>query len=149
LIANILNAEGCSELKQFVKENIKAVLAEKKILLSTAFTALLQTLKDDPELVNLIYSISSANDGEQHKDNNAIKYIEVNKHKILNLAEKNYENLVEALTNDAIATATTSSNPTLLLPLPSSVFQNLTNQNSTYRKEDPQSFHDSKGDIAE
>jgi hypothetical protein len=33
---------------------------------------------------------------------------------ILDLAEKHYENLVEALTNNAIATA--SSNPKLALP---------------------------------
>jgi hypothetical protein len=47
-----------------------------------SFTALLQTLKSDPQMVNLIYSIVTANDGEQHKDNNndnVIKYLESNK----------------------------------------------------------------------
>ncbi len=40
-----------------------------------------------------------------NKDNNIniTKYLEFNKDRILDLAEKNYENLVEALTNDAIA----------------------------------------------
>jgi hypothetical protein len=60
-------------------------------------------------MVNIIYKIQTANDGEQHKDSNnndnAIKYFESNKDKILGLAEKNYENLIEVLTNNAIATA--------------------------------------------
>jgi hypothetical protein len=34
----------------------------------------------------------------------------------LALIEKNYENLVEALTNDSISRSATSSNPTLSLP---------------------------------
>jgi hypothetical protein len=58
-------------------------------------------------MVKLIQNIPSANDVEQHKDNNnsITKYLESNKDKILDLAKKNYENLVEALTNNAIATA--------------------------------------------
>jgi hypothetical protein len=39
---------------QFIKENIKEVLSDNKILMSTAFAALLQTLKADPQMVNLI-----------------------------------------------------------------------------------------------
>jgi hypothetical protein len=35
---------------------------------------------------------------------------------MLNLAEKNYENFLEALTNNAIATATSPSNPILSVP---------------------------------
>jgi predicted DNA-binding protein YlxM (UPF0122 family) len=69
LIANILNGKGYSKLKQIVKENVKAAVLENRKLISVSFTALLQTLKDDPELVNLIYSSSTANNGEQHKDN--------------------------------------------------------------------------------
>ncbi|MCC2649472.1 MAG: hypothetical protein K0S67_540 [Nitrososphaeraceae archaeon] len=59
------------------------------------------------------------NDGEQNKDdNNAIKYLEFNKDKILDLAEKHYENLLEALTDNVKDTAITDSysNPTLGLP---------------------------------
>ena len=57
-------------------------------------------------MVKLIQNIPSANDGGQHKDNNNItKYLELNKDRILNLGEKNYENLVEALTNDAVNAA--------------------------------------------
>ena len=57
----------------------------------------------------------TANDGKQQKYNNndnAIKYLEFNKDKILDLVEKNYENLVEALTNN---TMTPSSDPKLHL----------------------------------
>ena len=104
LIANISNEEGYSKLVQFVKECVKGVLANNKDLLSVSFAALLQTLKSDPELLNLIYSISSANNGEQY-NNNIIKYLEFNKDRIMDLAEKNYQNLIEVLTNNAINNA--------------------------------------------
>ena len=35
-------------IKQIVKENIKVVLSDKKILISVSFAALIQTLKADP-----------------------------------------------------------------------------------------------------
>jgi hypothetical protein len=54
LIANILNGEGYSKLKQIAKENVKAVLSDNKIVISTAFAALIQTIKADPQMVNLI-----------------------------------------------------------------------------------------------
>jgi hypothetical protein len=105
LIANILNDddnEGYSKLKQIVKENVKAALSENKQLISVSLAALIHTLKSDPEMTKLIYNIPTGNDGEEHKDNNIIKYLESNKDNLLDLAEKNYENLVEALTNYAI-----------------------------------------------
>jgi hypothetical protein len=71
-------------------------------------------------MANLIYSIPiNANNGEQHKDsnNNSIKYLEANKNILSDLAEKNYENLVEVLTNNVMNTVANSSyNPTLSLP---------------------------------
>jgi hypothetical protein len=69
-------------------------------------------------MIKLIQNMPSANN-DDHKDdnNNIIKYIEVNKNSILNLTEKNYENLVEAFTNNAVSKAGASpSNPTLSLP---------------------------------
>ena len=57
-------------------------------------------------MVKLIQNMPSVNDGEQHKDdnnNNITKYLESNRDSILGLAKKNYENLVEALTNNTIA----------------------------------------------
>jgi hypothetical protein len=153
LIANILNGEVYSKLRQIVKENVKSVLSDNKILISTAFTALLQTLTSDPKMINIIYKILIANDSEEHKDsnNNAIKYLESNMDNILDLAEKNYENLVEALTNNVMNTAANSSyNPKLSLPQSSSsTFPNLYNQSDTYRIEKSESFHHSKGDIAD
>ena len=123
-IANILNDnEGYSNLKQVAKENVKAVLSDNKMLISTAFAAMIQTLKADPQMVNLIQNILCANDGEQHKDNNIniTNYLESNKDMILALTEKNYENLVEALTNDSISSAAVySSNSMLSLPQSSS-----------------------------
>jgi hypothetical protein len=87
-------------------------LAENKQLISVSFTALLRTLKSDSKIINLIYKIPAVNDGEKDKDNNNItNYLEVNKDRILNLAEKNYENLVEALTNNAISNTAASSSP--------------------------------------
>jgi hypothetical protein len=58
-----------SKLKQIVKECVKAILANNKELISISFVALIQTIKTDPQMVNLIQNIPSANDGEQHKDN--------------------------------------------------------------------------------
>ena len=63
-IANISNNE---ELKQIVKENFKAVLSNNKILISTAFAAIIQRLRTDPQMVNLIQNISCANDGDNIK----------------------------------------------------------------------------------
>ena len=107
LIANILNGEGYSKLNQIVKENVKAVLSEKRVLISISFAAVIQTLKADPQMVNLIQNIAAANNGEQHKDNhiNITQYFESNKDSILYLTEKHYESLVEVLTNNAINAA--------------------------------------------
>jgi hypothetical protein len=119
-IANILNDnEGYSNLKQVAKENVKAVLSDNKMLISTAFAAMIQTLKADPQIVKLIQNIPHAKDGEQHKDNdiNIINYLESNKDMILALTEKNYENLVEALTNDSISSAAVYSSNSMLLCL--------------------------------
>ena len=61
-----------------------------------------------------------------------------NKDRIIGLSEKNYENLVEALINNAINNATAAcSNPTLSLPQSSSTFPNLSDQSNTYRIEEP------------
>jgi hypothetical protein len=115
LIENILNGEGYSKIKQIAKESIKAVLSDNKILISSAFAALILTLKADPQMAKLIRNIPGANNGEQYKDNNITKYLEANKDTLLDLAENNYENLVQALTNNAIGTAASSFNPTLSL----------------------------------
>ena len=122
LIANILNGEDYSKVNQIVKENVKVVVSENKTLISVSFVALIQTLKDDPQMAKLIQNIASTNDGEQHddKNNNITQYFESNKDSLLDFTEKNYENLVEAFTKNAIATA--SSNPTLSLPQSSSTF---------------------------
>ena len=152
MIVNILNGEGYSKLKQIVKENGKAVLSEKRVLISVSFAALIQTLKNDPQMVKLIHNIPSANNGEQYKDNNdnLTNYLESNKDSLLELTEKNYENLVEALTNDSISNATTSSsNPTLSLAQSSSTFSNPYNQCDTCRIQEAETYHNSKGDIAE
>jgi hypothetical protein len=124
LIANILNGEGHSKQKAIVKEIVKAVLSEKRALISISFAAVILTLKNDLQMVKLIYNIPRVNDGKQRKDNDidVTKYLEFNKDSTLNLTEKHYESLVEALTNNAIAAAVSSSSSTLLLPQSSSTF---------------------------
>jgi NAD dependent epimerase/dehydratase family enzyme len=140
LIANILNGEGYSILKHIIKENVKAALSENRKLISISFVALIQTIKADPQMVKLIQNIPSANDGEQHKnnDNNIIKYVESNKNSLLDLTEKHYENLVKALTNNAINAVDAPPsllNATLSLPQSSSTFSNLSTQSYSYRIE--------------
>jgi hypothetical protein len=115
---------------------------------------MIQTVKADPQLAKLIQNIPCANDGEQHKDNdiNITQCFESNKDRILDLAERNYENLVQALTNNAIdnAGASSSSNPILSLPQSSSsTFPGPSNKIATYRIEEPEDYHDDKGDIAD
>jgi cell division septum initiation protein DivIVA len=153
LIANMLNGEGYLKLNQIAKASVKAILAENKKLISISFVALIQTLKNDPQMVNLICNIPTANTDEQHKGNNnnyIIKYIESNKDRILDLTEKNYENLIEAFTNNAISNAAaSSSHPTLSLPQSSSTFRYLSTQSDTYRIEDPENFRNSRGDIGD
>jgi hypothetical protein len=93
-------------------------------------------------MINIIYKILTANDAEQHKDDNndnngnAIKYLESNKDAILDLAEKNYENLIETLTNNAINIGPASSNHTLSLPQSSSIFPGPSNQSDIHRIEE-------------
>jgi hypothetical protein len=120
-ITNVLDGDSYSKIKKIVKDNVKAVLSDNKILISTAFAAIIQMLKSDPELVNVIHKIPTTNNSEQRKYNdiNITKYLECNKDNLLDLAEKHYENLVEAMTNnviDSAAAASCSSNPTLSLP---------------------------------
>jgi hypothetical protein len=59
------------------------------------------------------------------------------------LAEKNYENIVEALTNNAISTAAASPfcNSTLSLPQSSFTFPSTYNQSDTYGIEDSERYH--------
>jgi hypothetical protein len=67
----------------------------------------------------------------------------------LDLAEKYYENLVEALTNNVINTAaSSSSNPPPSLPS-SSAFLGPYNKSDTYKTDKEEMFHHSKGDIAD
>jgi len=54
-----LNREGYSKLKAIVKENVKAVLSEKRVLISIFFAALIQTLKNDPQMVKLLQNIQA------------------------------------------------------------------------------------------
>jgi hypothetical protein len=105
-------------------------------------------------MINLIQNIAGAHDGEQHKDNhiNITKYFESNKDRILNLGEKNYENLVEALATNAIDAvgASSLSNPTLsLLQSSSPTFPDLSTQSYIFRIEESDTHHNSTGDIAE
>jgi DNA-binding TFAR19-related protein (PDSD5 family) len=81
LIANILNGEGYSRLYRIVKENVKAVSSDNTKLISISLVALIQTLKDDPQMVKLIHNIPGVIDSEQHKDNhiNITQYFESNK----------------------------------------------------------------------
>jgi hypothetical protein len=68
----------------------------------------------------------------------------------LDLAEKNYETLVEALTNNVMNTATNSSStPTLSLPQSSCTFPNLANQSHMHIKEESEIYQNDKGDIAD
>ena len=153
LIENILNDgnEGYFKLKHIINENVKAALSENKQVILVSFTDLLQTLKSDPEMVKLIYNIPRVNDSEQPEENTAIKYLESNKDSLSDLAEKHYENLIEALTNNVIDTAASSpSNPVPSLPQSSSRFPNLSNQSNSYGIEKSESFYDNgKDNIAE
>jgi hypothetical protein len=67
----------------------------------------------------------------------------INKDILLDLSEKHYENLVEALTNNAIGVAS-SSNSTL--PLPSSSTFSGVYKSDPYRIEESEDFHNCKGD---
>jgi hypothetical protein len=148
-IANILNGEGYSKLKQIVKENVKVVLLERRVLISISFAAIIQTLKADPQMVKLIQNMPAANTGYKDNNNSIAQYLEFNKNSILNLGEKNYENLVEALAKNVIdAVGPSSSKPILSLPS-SSTFLDPYNQSDTYRTEESEIYDNSKGDNSE
>jgi hypothetical protein len=88
-------------------------------------------------------------DNTEDNDNNITKYLESNKDKILNLTEKHYESLMEALINNAINTTAASSTPTLSSPQSSCTFPNLANQNDTRRKEESEIYDNCKADTAD
>jgi hypothetical protein len=60
--------EVYSKLKQIIKENLSPFIRKEK-LISVSFAAIIQTIKADPEMVNLQHIPSTVSDGEQHKDN--------------------------------------------------------------------------------
>lgn len=98
----------------------------------------------------------TANDSERtthnSNNNNIFKYLKLKNDRILHLSEKNYNNLIVVLTNNAVdisAASYSSSNSTLSLTSGSSAFLNLLDQNNTYRKEESEILCDSKRDIAE
>ena len=97
-------------------------------------------------MIDTVYKILAVNDREQDEDinNNAIEYFEVNKDRILDLTEKNYENLLEELTNNVMNTAANSSyNHTLSLPQSSpSIFKSPSNQSDIYRIEESDIYDD-------
>jgi hypothetical protein len=71
--------EVYSKLKQIVKENLSPLITKEK-LISVSFAAIIQTIKADPEMVNLQHIPSTASDSEQHKDNdnnNITRHLEV------------------------------------------------------------------------
>ncbi|HKG71093.1 MAG TPA: hypothetical protein VKA87_04290 [Nitrososphaeraceae archaeon] len=76
MIATMLSDgnEDYTKLKSIVKESVKAVLSDNKTLISTAFAALLQTSKADPQIVKLIYNTPEGNDSEQYKNDNNKSY---------------------------------------------------------------------------
>jgi hypothetical protein len=68
----------------------------------------------------------------------------------LDLAEKNYNNIVEALTKDAIDTALSPPNSaSSSLLQSSSTFPNLSNQRDMDRMDNSESFLQNKSDIAD
>jgi hypothetical protein len=71
-------------------------------------------------MANVIHNMSATQDVHGHdnnNDDNIIKYLELNRTRILDLSEKNFENIVEALTNSVIANIANASsfNSTLSL----------------------------------
>jgi hypothetical protein len=146
-IANISNN---AELKKIVKENVKAALSENKQVISLSFTALIQTLKYDPTIIKLIYNILTANTRYKDNSNNITKYLEANKYALLDLIEKHYEKLAEALTKKTIdiAASASSSSSDPKLSLPSSTLGSY-NQSDMYRIEQTEPYHNSKGNIAD
>ena len=108
-------------------------------------------MKYDPEIIKLIYNILTANTGYKDNSNNVTKYLEANKDALLDLIEKQYEKLAEALTKNTIdiaASASSSSSSDPKLSLPSSTLGSY-NQNDMYRIEETEPYHNSKGDIAD
>jgi hypothetical protein len=104
-------------------------------------------------MINIIYKIPTANNSDKHKDinnDNVIKHLESNKDSILDLAEKHYEYLVEALTNNAISVEdySLSSSPDNTMLSSSSTFPTQLNQSNTYRIDDSGIYHNTKDDIA-
>ena len=73
-----------------------------------------------------------------------IGYFEVNKDRILDLTEKNYENILEELTNNVMNTAANSSyNHMFSLPQSSpSIFKSPSNQSDIYRIEESDIYDD-------
>lgn len=117
-----------------------------KILLQFALASVIEVIRRNPgKYNNLLVSNTSLLSTSTPAQDSLLSHIEGCKEMILDEAKRLYDKLVKHFTNNIMNnTASTSTFNSSLL----STFPNLSNQSDTYRKEEPEGFHNSKGDIA-
>jgi hypothetical protein len=127
------------------KLEVRSVLTDGKVLLQFALASIIEAIRRNPDKYNglLLNNIPFSSFFTQQLPP---LHIEDYKDIILNEANSLYDRLLKHFTNSIMDNAVgTSSNSSL-----SSIF-NLGpyNQSDTYTKEDPETYHNSKGDIAD
>ena len=125
------NEEYLNKIKQTAEEKVKDVLTNGKLLLKFATASLIESLRRNAELYNLIsYGISNNNETTSYGSNclsltlpgeqQSSSYIsdDIYTVVILEESEKLYNKLVIKLTNEAMAAAAAIKESSLPLPLP-------------------------------
>jgi hypothetical protein len=142
------NNEEYLKIQKMVEE-VSKFLADGKVLLQFALASIIEAIRRNPDKYNnlLVCNISSSSTSTPAQDS-LVSPIEAYKDLILDEAKRLYDKLLNHFTNSIIDNAAGASSSSSD-PILSSTFPNLSNQSYTYRIEESEGFHNSKGDIAD
>jgi chromosome segregation ATPase len=142
------NNEEYLKIQKMVEE-VSKFLADGKVLLQFALASIIEAIRRNPDKYNslLVCNISSSSTSTPAQDS-LVSPIEDYKDLILDEAKRLYDKLLNHFTNSIIDNAAGASSSSFD-PILSSTFPNLSNQSYTYRIEESEGFHNSKGDIAD
>jgi hypothetical protein len=129
-----------------VKEEVRSVLTDGKVLLQFALAIIIEVLGRNPDKYNnlLVNNISSSSIVRQ---DSLLSHIEEYKNIILEEANRLYDSLLHHFTNSIMDNVVGASSSNLKFP---PAFSRPSNRDNTYRRiEEQGSFHDSEDDTAD
>jgi hypothetical protein len=138
------NNEEYLKIEQTVEEKVSSVLTDGKVLLQFALAVIIEALRRNPDKYNdlLIDNTSTTMPTQQSSSSHVENYRDM----ILDEASRLYDRLLKYFTDSIMNNA--AFKIMLLRPSPAKL-PSQHNDSDSYRLEEPESFHDSKGDIAD